>query len=250
MRFRIVSHETVDSTNERAFAALAGGSATSGDVHVARAQSHGRGRLGRSWESPPSGGLYMSLVYAPERRLAHPAALSIAAGLAVFDTVIGLGVGLGTQATAARTRLKWPNDLLVGEAKLAGILVESRDAERFVLGIGINVQQRDFPAPLLEERPVTSLALEGWLGNPEEVLEQLLPQLGTRLESLEAPRILERDYLEASGLEGRTVRVRLGERTLEGRIVDLQLAGGLRIARPGAPDVQVPLEHIRTLEPA
>jgi len=164
MQFRRIEHDVVDSTNERAFAALADGSALHGDAHCARQQLVGRGRRGARWASERDVGVYVSVVLTPSAPL-HPAALTMAGGLAVFDLARELGV--------AGARLKWPNDLVVdGEgldaelgAKLAGVLVETRglDPERphYVLGVGVNVRQREFAPELVAERAVTSLLLCG-----------------------------------------------------------------------------------------
>ena len=118
MQFRVLRHGVVDSTSERAFAAIEDGSARHGDVHVAEAQTRGRGRLGRSWASAPGEGLYLSTVLLPGPPPLSPTALTMATGLAVHDAVRGLGVDA--------VRLDWPNDVVVDDAKLCGILVESR----------------------------------------------------------------------------------------------------------------------------
>src|SRR5262245_39626500 len=98
---RVFRHEVVDSTNERALAAVEAGEAQDGDVHVAREQTRGRGRLGRVWESPAGQGLYLSYVHLPEPPAPPAPALTQAAGLALLDLVRSLGV--------AGARLDWPN---------------------------------------------------------------------------------------------------------------------------------------------
>src|SRR5262245_62468054 len=113
MELRVRRDGEVGSTNERALASVADGSARHGDVHVAEGQTAGRGRLGRSWASASGEGLYLSLVLLTERA-PSPAALTMGAGLAVLEGVRSLGVR-GAQ-------LKWPNDVLASGAKLAGIL--------------------------------------------------------------------------------------------------------------------------------
>ena len=101
MQFRLHRHGAVDSTNERAFAAIQSGSALHGDVHVASGQTLGRGRLGRTWVSPEREGLYLSVILLPGPPPIEPAALTMASGLAVLDAVRALGL-LGA-------RLDWPN---------------------------------------------------------------------------------------------------------------------------------------------
>jgi len=241
---RIHRHGLVDSTSERAFEALQRGEALHWDVHVASGQSAGRGRRGRAWESAEGEGLYMSAVLAAPTPSPSPAGWSLAAGLAVRDTVTSLGLG--------SSRLKWPNDLLIGEAKLAGTLVEGRglgeEAHWFVLGIGLNVRQREFPRDLTEERPVTSLLLEGIDVQPDEILDPLILALASRLDGLESdPEALSADFLEALGCRERQVRVRHGTEALEGFLLALSLAGGALVKTAKGPR-RLRLEHIAALE--
>lgn len=243
MEFRIIGHGMVDSTSERAFAALAEGSARHGDVHVARGQTAGRGRRGARWESPVDQGLYASVVLKPGKPW-EPAAVTMGAGLAVLAALVDLGL--------AGARLKWPNDLLVGRSKLCGILAEARGldpaAPECVLGIGVDVAQREFPPELIAERPVTSLALSGVETSPERVLAALLPRLGAELDRvLEAPEDVAARYFAALGVVGRRVRVETGGETLVGLLRGANLARGLEIEREVGPPRRVRLEHVRAL---
>jgi BirA family biotin operon repressor/biotin-[acetyl-CoA-carboxylase] ligase len=240
MALRIVRHGTVDSTSERAFAALAEGSARDGDVHVAEAQTAGRGRLGRRWMSAPGEGLTLSAVLLPGSLVPHPAAWTMAAGLAVLETVHGLGLRSAT--------LKWPNDVLVGPAKLAGILVEARGSEppHVVVGMGINVRQQGFPAELEAERAVTSLAREGLACTPDDVLHALLDPLERRLRAVpgEAAR-LAAEYADALALVGRPVRLTDAAGEHHGVLRTLAL-DGVVLERPQGPH-RVRLEHVTAL---
>lgn len=243
MSSRLFQHDLVDSTNERALASIADGSARHGDVHVADGQSAGRGRLGRSWVSARGEGLYLSIVLLPARA-PNPAALTMAAGLAVLESVRALGVG--------EARLKWPNDVLARDAKLAGILVESRGLDparpHAVVGVGLNVLQRSFPPELLAERAVTSLALLGCDATREHALDVLLSHLASRLElACLSPERIAADYARASELPGRTVRIRRGSGELTGRLESLTLAG-LELALVDGTRARVPLEHAQAVE--
>jgi BirA family biotin operon repressor/biotin-[acetyl-CoA-carboxylase] ligase len=248
MPARVFRHELVDSTNERALAAVADGSARHLDAHVAEAQSAGRGRLGRAWASPAGEGVYLSLVLLPTRA-PHPAALTMAAGLGVLRTVRALGV--------ASARLKWPNDVLALEdgalAKLAGILVETRGLDparpHAVVGVGLNVRQREFAAELVRERAVTSLARLGLVCTCDEALATLLTTLSEALErAVAAPEAVARDYAAACELVGRAVRVRDGRGEHVGRLVALDL-GGLELALASDARERVALEHALAVEP-
>ncbi len=148
----------VGSTNERA-KALAAAGAPHGTLVTAGEQTAGRGRQGRGWASPPGRSLSASLVL---RR--PPALLSLRAGLAVAD-VVGEGAAV-----------KWPNDVLLGGRKVAGMLVERRAGEDWaVLGIGVNVAVRpeDLPADVRDRA--------GTLGRPPEAVEDVLAGVLERL---------------------------------------------------------------------
>ena len=244
MGHRILRHGVVDSTNERALEALAAGTGRHGDVHVAAGQTAGRGRLGRRWESPTGESLYASLIWIPATPPPSPAVLTIAAGLAARDALVALGVG--------GAALKWPNDVLVGGAKICGILVESRGAPArspslpYVLGVGINVRQTSFPAALVAERSVTSLALLGLDPTPDEVLDALLPSLDTRLTA--PPEALIEPFLDATALAGARVRVRGADRAVTGRLASMSFGAGLEVHADDGERVRVPLEHVTGLE--
>ncbi len=126
-------YERVGSTMDLAHAA-AGRGVVSGTLILANEQEAGRGRGGRRWSSAPGGGLWMTLVERP----ASPGGievLSLRAGLCIAEALDALA--------GERVRLKWPNDLYVGEGKLAGILIEARWRDQRVewvaIGVGVNV---------------------------------------------------------------------------------------------------------------
>lgn len=244
MRFELIHHGQVDSTSERAFAAIAAGTARHGDVHIATEQTKGRGRFGRAWHSPPGEGLYMSVVLLPPPPAWDAPALTITAGLAMFDAAAALGV---TQA-----RLKWPNDLMCDGCKLAGALIETRGLDpahpHYVVGIGLNVGQAGFP-PELDRRP-TSLALLGVSTTVEAALHQVLRAFSRRVEQMSsAPARLAADYARASHLDGARVRVRFGESDVAGDVVGLSLHEGLRLRTAAGAEQWFSLAVIRQIEP-
>lgn len=265
MEFHVHRHGSVDSTNERAFAALAAGTARHGDVHVAEEQSAGRGRRGASWHSTRGTGLYLSAILLPGAPPLHPAALTIAAGLAVVGAARELGV--------PGAHLKWPNDVVVARppdleraeraelstaparphpAKLAGILVETRglDALRphYVVGIGLNVAQTEFPAELRAQRAVTSLRLEGSRATLDEALACVLAGLEHWLRHVRPPAVeLTEAFLDDAELRDREVELELPERSVRGRLVALSLEGGLELALADGSRARYALEHVRQL---
>ena len=141
------------STNDDAVAAARDG-APHGSVYFADEQRAGRGRGDHAWHSAAGGGLYVSIVLRPSMVAEHLPVVPLAAGLAAADAVF--------MASQLKVDLRWPNDLLIGDRKTGGILVESktegRDVLFVVIGIGINVHQRSFEPGL--STPATSLDLE------------------------------------------------------------------------------------------
>ena len=166
-RALLVRAET-GSTNDDAYDALCAGQ-PDGVTVVADAQVRGRGRAGREWTHAPGLGLAMSFALHPGCDARQAGAVPLAAGLAVARAVTSFG---------ARAALKWPNDVLAGGRKLAGLLCELRRApaggEVVVVGVGVNVRQAaaDFPPALRES--ATSLALAGADAAVEEVAARVL----------------------------------------------------------------------------
>lgn len=143
----------VDSTNTAALSAAAAG-ALEGSVFLAEEQTAGRGRGGHDWLSERSVGIYASVLLRPPLAPADVLVLSLLTGLAVADAV--------AETSGHRPDLRWPNDLLFAGGKFGGILIElTAEATRLrhvVIGIGVNVNQVSFPAPLQDA--ATSLRLE------------------------------------------------------------------------------------------
>jgi BirA family biotin operon repressor/biotin-[acetyl-CoA-carboxylase] ligase len=151
----LVVAELTASTNDDAKRAAREG-APHGAAFIANAQSGGRGRLGRSWFSPPGENLYVSYVLRPSFDPKRIPLATLTAGLAVADAV-------APRVATRRVGLKWPNDVYVDGRKVAGILCEAQVVDGrpawIVVGIGINVRTRSFPAELAER--ATSLAMSG-----------------------------------------------------------------------------------------
>ena len=135
-----------DSTNERA-RALAGAGAPSGTVVTADSQEAGRGRHGRRWSAPAGAALLYSAILAPLD--ARHGLLPLSVPLAVCDAIESLA--------PVECRVKWPNDVWLGERKVAGVLIEARPPEWAVIGVGVNLAVADdeFPADL--RWPATSV---------------------------------------------------------------------------------------------
>lgn len=151
-RFQIEIRDVLDSTNTHLIGLAAEGAAT-GTVVAAELQRGGRGRLGRRWHSGVGGALTFSVLWRFETGAGALAGLSLAVGVALVRALTKLG--------AADVRLKWPNDLLAGGAKLGGILIEMQgDAlgpSAAVIGIGINVRLSPATRAIIDQ-PATDLA--------------------------------------------------------------------------------------------
>ncbi|HET7735314.1 MAG TPA: biotin--[acetyl-CoA-carboxylase] ligase [Nocardioidaceae bacterium] len=217
-----VVEETASTNADVAERAKAGEPA--GLVLVAEHQTAGRGRLDRSWETPPRAALTFSVLLRPAVEPAQWPWLPLVAGLATAR-----GVRRATALTGVA--LKWPNDVLVGGAKLAGILVERVDTAEgaaAIVGIGINV------STTTEELPVptaTSLVLAGAEIERGALLSAVLGELPHLLEVWEtATEELRTAYLDECDTVGQVVEVSLptGE-TLTGRAVGVDDEGRLDV---------------------
>lgn len=152
---RIECLVAVDSTN-REVGDLARRGAVEGAVVVADAQSAGRGRMGRRWDSPAGANLYFSVLLTPDIEPARVPQLALVAAIAVHE-------GLAECCPEIKAQIKWPNDILIGGKKTAGILCEANlEADRVyrvVLGVGINVNGTSVPPAL--QTVATTLRLAG-----------------------------------------------------------------------------------------
>jgi BirA family biotin operon repressor/biotin-[acetyl-CoA-carboxylase] ligase len=227
LEYRAALRSTQDLARE-----LAQAGAAEGTVVLAGRQTAGQGRLGRSWVSP-RGGLYLTVVLRPPAE--HLKALVIIAALAVARAIERLA-GL-------KTSLKWPNDVLVGGRKIAGILSESElvgdNVSYALVGIGVNVNADMAPypqsAPLATsvmtelEREVSREALAAGILNEFEVL-YLAAQAGEPIHEEWRARL---DTL------GKEVRVRFGDQVEEGLAEDVDRDGSLILRRADASRVTI-----------
>lgn len=215
--------ESVSSTNDVA-RELAVAGASEGVCVIAREQTAGRGRNGRSWSSVAGEGLYLSLILRPRVTASASAVITLAAAVAVAETI-----RLDFQAASD---IKWPNDVLVRGRKICGILVESAvEGDRLqyaVMGIGVNIAQRSFPEPVGDG--ATSVFLEtGQMIAPEDFMCAMLP----RLEQWYAAAMSQPDHLIArweelsSSAHDSLVRVESSDGVVEGFTRGLMATGAL-----------------------
>jgi BirA family biotin operon repressor/biotin-[acetyl-CoA-carboxylase] ligase len=149
--------------------------APEGAVAVAEEQTAGRGRLGRPWHAPPRTSVLVSINLRPEVEVPRIPELSVVAGLAAADAI--------ARETGVRPEVRFPNDLLIGSRKVAGILAEARD-DRVVLGIGINANLSEDELPKNVDTPATSLSIEADAAvDRARLLASLLEQLETHYDA-------------------------------------------------------------------
>jgi BirA family transcriptional regulator, biotin operon repressor / biotin---[acetyl-CoA-carboxylase] ligase len=201
------------STNQVALE-WAGGGAPEGSLIVTDHQTRGRGRLDRGWFDPPGSCLLFSLILRPRLGAPDRPLISLAAGVALCRTLGDLGLS---------ARLKWPNDVQIGPAKVAGILSEGRGSA-VILGVGLNVNVEGFPGDL--GGLATSLAIEaGRSFDRLEILESFLKAFKPVYSSL--PDGLPDAYRPWCQTLGRWVSVEVPGRTVRGRALDVDRWGGL-----------------------
>jgi BirA family biotin operon repressor/biotin-[acetyl-CoA-carboxylase] ligase len=198
-----------------------------GDVFVTEFQSAGRGRLDRTFEAAQSSALLFSLYLEPKRNKLEWSAIPLLAGLSLVTALTKLD-------KAMAINLKWPNDLLVGDKKFAGILSEAR-ADGVIVGIGLNVEMASSELPV---PTATSLKLENFAElNRNVILPEILSNLALTIELWESgSHDLFEQYRQASSTLNKEVEIHLPS----GKIItsratgitdtgELHLANGLRV---------------------
>jgi BirA family transcriptional regulator, biotin operon repressor / biotin---[acetyl-CoA-carboxylase] ligase len=224
----VFCYDIVDSTNEEAKRQALKG-APSGSLFLAEQQTCGKGRLGRSWVSPPGTGMWFSVLLRPEVLPRNIAATTLLAGTAVCGAV--------REVTGCDVKIKWPNDIVAGTRKISGILTEMNVtkgcAEFAVVGIGVNVNSTAFPEELRDK--ATSIFLE--TGRPVRRIA-LLQEILRRLELLlkENACGLGASFLEQYKADcvslGRQVGFRHGGVLMTGTAVDISPEGELIVRLP------------------
>ncbi|KPK78670.1 MAG: hypothetical protein AMJ89_00770 [candidate division Zixibacteria bacterium SM23_73] len=224
---KIYSYRKVGSTNVLGFR-LAEIGAEEGTLLVADEQSKGKGRMGRSWYSPPRLGLWMSLILRPDIPPFKAPGLSICAGLALAQAIL--------EMTGIEAKIKWPNDCLIDGKKVGGILLElSAELDRInfvIVGIGVNVNHstQDFPRNL--SQTATSMKIK--LGKDLSRLALLTSflekferiYLDFKKNGLSPQREMIKSY---SSLLGKKVTVKFGKEKIEGMAENIDENGSLVI---------------------
>jgi BirA family biotin operon repressor/biotin-[acetyl-CoA-carboxylase] ligase len=209
--------DTIDSTN-RVAAEWASEGAPHGSLVLADHQSAGRGRLDRTWHSESGTSLLLSLILDPQQLNAEPSFANAEIALALCNALIDRGI---------EARIKWPNDVIIDERKIAGILSEliTTDAglPRVVVGLGVNVNNQEFPADIAAT--ATSLAIvKGKRVDRAELLEDLL----AALQALPTKGSVKSQFENLCATLGRKVKIQTAEDVfVEGIATGIDDRGGL-----------------------
>lgn len=215
---RVVVHETIGSTNADALERARGGERGPLWI-VARRQTAGRGRRGRTWVSEP-GNLHATLLLTDPAPPERAAELSFVAALAVHDAICRLAPDL-----APRFTLKWPNDGLIDGAKFAGILIEG-EGSAVATGIGVNCRHH----PADTAFPATDLAAAGADLTADEVFEALSQAMIGRVVQWNRGRdfaAIRKDWLDRAYLLHQTVRIAGTDGEVTGRFETIDETGRL-----------------------
>ncbi|MFC5697624.1 bifunctional biotin--[acetyl-CoA-carboxylase] ligase/biotin operon repressor BirA [Pseudomonas sp. GCM10022186] len=221
--------ETLDSTNAEVMRQLSAGGIPP-FVVTAERQTQGRGRRGRRWVSPYAQNLYYSLALRIDGGARQLEGLSLVVGLAVLDTLRAFGL--------MAVGLKWPNDLLVGSRKIAGVLLEligdPADICHVVVGIGINVNMQLAAEEI--DQPWTSMQREsGELVDRNALVKRLSASLAAYLarHKCEGFSALREEWEAAHLWQGRAVNLIAGVQQIQGRVMGIDATGALRLSVDG-----------------
>lgn len=234
---KLYYYEEIGSTNDEAFRLGVQG-APEGTALIAESQSAGKGRLQRTWHSPPGANIYTSVILRPRFEPDLAPRISLAAGLAVAETLDPYCPG--------KVSLKWPNDVQIGGKKVCGILTQMKTAtgviDFVVVGIGVNVNWnlKEFPEDI--QKMATSLSVEaGREVSRLELIILLYENLAKCYSELSqngfAP--LRKKWLDRTTMIGKPVSVIFGKETIIGEAADLDEDGSLVILVDGNKKVKV-----------
>ena len=228
---QVIYKSEVESTN-----LLIKKKAKSGDyapplLLLAGEQTAGRGRRQRSWYSPAGGGLYFSLLLEPE---------VAPEDLYIYTVLASLSIQHALQYFGYDADIKWPNDILLSDSKLAGILSELLDCNDrdnlVIIGSGINTHIEEFPREIADR--ATSLVREEGMAPPVEALmSRIITEFRTNLGELtrqEAREDLHNTWVDALGLEGCKIKIRTEQGLFSGTVQGISERGELIIDREGS----------------
>lgn len=231
-------HESIDSTMHRA-AELAAEGCPAGTIVGADVQTAGQGRLGRTWHSN-DGGLYFTMILRPRVEMRDLPMVTMAVGVAVADA-LQMFAGVSVD-------LRWPNDVMVGERKLVGILAQWH-AGAVLAGIGLNISQSEFPDDV--KNIATSLAREtDRIHNKQVLLKAIAASVDTHIEILETSGVtaILRLFANASSyVSGKRVKVELPGGDVTGTTAGLTPDGFLLLRKDDGEEITITAGGLRPI---
>jgi BirA family biotin operon repressor/biotin-[acetyl-CoA-carboxylase] ligase len=236
----------IGSTNDQAMEMGEKG-VPAGAVFLAEAQSRGKGRMGRTWISPPGVNLYISVLFRPQFSPQQAPMMTLMAAVAAAEAIV--------EATGLPIRIKWPNDILIDGKKAAGILTEmNAEQDRIhylVVGLGINVNMQRDDLPLDFRDKGTSLKEEaGHRVDRVSLLCRFLKALEVNYEILEreGSAAIVRRWESASGLKGKRIAVNTPTDRILGTMDGLSTEGALIVRLPDGHSREVFAGDVELLE--
>lgn len=222
---KILHYQKISSTNDIA-KKLALSNAKEGCVIIAEEQTQGKGKLGRTWISPPYKNLYFSVILRPQVTLSESSCLTLLSALSIIKALEKL--------YKLKVNIKWPNDIIIKGRKIGGILTEIDNGRNFInfaiigIGINVNMDKEDFPASL--QKTASSLKQElGFLISKEEVLKEILKKLDTNYFLFKKEGFLS--FVDTIKLFvyplGKFIKIASGNSIFKGQVIDLDKSGAL-----------------------
>ncbi|MCA9773377.1 MAG: biotin--[acetyl-CoA-carboxylase] ligase [Myxococcales bacterium] len=235
----------LDSTNTRA-RELAREGAPDGTCVIADRQTQGRGRLGRTWISPPGVNLYLSVILRPALAPIEAPTITLATAVALADAV--------EAATGCTPEIKWPNDILLGRKKAAGVLTEleaEQDRVHFVIvGIGVNVGQVEFAEDIRSFATSLRLAAGREVSRTRfaaSLLDAMERRVGSLLTEGFAP--IREAWSARAAYRGERVRVALGDTTVTGVLRGIDERGQLVLEDAEGRPIEIIAGDVHSLRP-
>lgn len=219
----IYHFDAIDSTNDKAYE-LAEEGALEGTVVIAETQTKGKGRMGRKWVSPRSGGIYASIILRPDLETDELPAITLITATAIINTI--------KKTAGIEAGMKWPNDILVGDKKISGILTEIKAqpdiVDFLILGIGVNVNTSKGKLP----PEGTSIKVEtGEEVSRMELVQSMLLEIEEVYSKFKKKGFssLRKECKKLSSVLGKKVKIEEHHRKIEGVAFDIDEKGALII---------------------
>lgn len=237
-RGKFFYERVVESTNDLARNDISQGNGVSGMLYLAEFQTKGRGRGGNHWVCPAGEGLLFSLVLEPDEAPSLWYRMSLAVGIAIVDVLKDLGI---------EAKLKWPNDIYIQDKKLGGILIESVNGF-LIVGVGLNVNVREFPDEVAE-RATSLITASGREFEREVILSEIVKSIYRNGSMIgEGFWHLRERIMECFYLKNHRVSMIVNGENLVGDVIGLSENGYLIVGNEGKVDEVSQASEIKILK--